>query len=55
MISAKEGRKCKGMQNLPGASEEDSILDMSEAYITQLKMKKKLPSLIGNQVHINKI
>jgi hypothetical protein len=48
MILAKEGKKYTNTSKLPGASEEDSILDMFKAFTTKHRAKKKRPSLRGS-------
>jgi alanine dehydrogenase len=52
MIFAKKGKKHKCIQRLPGALEEDSTEDTSEAYTTQLRVKKKLLSLRVSQANL---
>lgn len=49
MFSAKEGKKCTRTTKPSGALEEDSILDMSKAFTTQHRAKKRRPSLTGSQ------
>jgi hypothetical protein len=45
MISAKEGKKSTNTPKPSGASEEDSILNMVEAFTTQYIVKKNDPVL----------
>jgi hypothetical protein len=49
MISVKEGKSSTYTPNSPGASEEDSIQDMSESSITHHRVRKGWPSHRVNQ------